>query len=117
MATKFENKMRLMAKNYGLHLDWQDIKYGYRRVRFTCETHEKMVSLLKPLNKAQKIWTDFQCNFAGNFEGYVYVMERKDWEAFKQEREKEQKHNEDWWLRYHLADTGTRRLMACGKVE
>ena len=44
-------------------------------------------------------------------------MDWKDREGFEREQEKERKRLEDWWMRYHLADAETRRLMACGEIE
>ena len=48
---KFEQKMVLLARKYGLHLTWQDIKYGYRRARFICGSHEEMTAILQLLWK------------------------------------------------------------------
>ena len=28
---KFEQRMALFARKHGLHLTWQDVKFGYRR--------------------------------------------------------------------------------------
>ena len=42
---KFEQKMVLLARKYGLHLTLQDLKYGYRRARFICGSHEEMTAI------------------------------------------------------------------------
>ena len=76
-----------------------------------------MTAILNLLWHTQGIWTDYWCCFEGEFEGYVYAMDWKDREGFEREQEKERKRLEDWWLRYHLADAETRRLMACGEIE
>lgn len=117
MNQKFENKMTLMARRYGLHLTWQDVKFGYRRARFTCNTHEELSAILDLLWHTRGIWVDFWSCYEGEFEGYVYAMAQEDRASFEREREKERKRIEDWWLRYHLADAETRRLMACGEIE
>ena len=114
---KFEQRMALFARKHGLHLTWQDVKFGYRRARFICESREEMTAILNLLWHTQGIWTDYWCCFEGEFEGYVYAMDRKDRENFEREQEKERNRLEDWWLRYHLADADTRRLMACGEIE
>ena len=117
MATKFESKMVLFAKKHGLKLGWQDIKYGYRRARFICESREEMTAILNLLWHTGGIWADFWCCLEGEFEGYVYAMDQDDRKGFEREQKKEQKRIEDWWIRYHFADEETRRLMACGEIE
>ena len=117
LSLNFEQKMVLLARKYGLHLTWQDIKYGYRRARFTCDSREEMAAILNLLWHTKGIWVDHWVCFEGEFEGYVYAMDRKDREAFEREQERELKKVEDWWIRYHFADAETRRLMACGEIE
>lgn len=43
---KFEQRMALFARKHGLHLTWQDVKFGYRRARFICESREEMTAIL-----------------------------------------------------------------------
>ena len=117
MATNFEQRMSLLAKRHGLHLTWQDIKFGYRRARFICDSREEQAALLNLLWHAKGVWVDFWACYAGEFEGYVYAMDRKERDAFEGEREKETRRVEEWWLRYHMADAEIRRLMACGEIE
>lgn len=45
---KFEQRMALFARKHGLHLTWQDVKFGYRRARFICESREEMTAILNP---------------------------------------------------------------------
>lgn len=50
METKrFEQEMALLARKYGLHLSWQDLKFGYRRARFACDTYDEMAAVLNLL--------------------------------------------------------------------
>lgn len=114
---KFEQKMVLLARKYGLHLTWQDIKYGYRRARFICGSYEELTALLHLLWERGGVWVDYWVCFEGEFEGYVYAMDQKDRVCFEREREKEMKRVEEWWIRYHFADAETRRMMACGEIE
>ena len=46
---KFEQRMALFARKHGLHLTWQDVKFGYRRARFICESREEMTAILNLL--------------------------------------------------------------------
>lgn len=117
MATKFESRIALVAKKHGLQMVWQDIKFGYRRARFSCESYEEMNAILDLLHKIEGVWTDSWCRFEGEFEGYVYAMNRNDRKQFESEQMKEQARVEDWWMRYHVADKETRRLMACGEIK
>lgn len=116
-TTKFEQKMALLARKHNLHLSWQDMKFGYRRARFICESNEEMVAVLHLLWHTGEIWVDHWACYEGEFEGYVYAMDRNDRNRFEKEQEKERRRVEEWWMRYHLADTETRRLMACGEIE
>jgi len=93
---KFEQRMALFARKHGLHLTWQDVKFGYRRARFICESREEMTAILNLLWHTQGIRTDYWCCFEGEFEGYVYAMDRKDRENFEREQEKERNRLEDW---------------------
>lgn len=114
---EFGQRMALLSRKHSLQLNWQEVKFGYRRARFTCESHEELKAILNLLRKIGGIWTDFWCCFEGEFEGYVYAMDRNDWNGLEEKRKKERDRVEEWWMRYHLADEETRRLMACGKIE
>lgn len=114
---KFEEKMALFAKKNGLTFTWQNLKYGYKWARFVCETPDEMSAILKLLWDSGSVWVDRLACYEGEFEGYVYAMDRKDRAGFERQQEAERSQLEDWWMRYHIADQETRRLMACGDIE
>lgn len=41
---EFGQRMALLSRKHGLQLNWQEVKFGYRRARFTCESHEERPS-------------------------------------------------------------------------
>jgi hypothetical protein len=114
---RFEGKMALLAKKHGLRLEWQPVRFGHRRARFTCDSYEEVTAVQSLLRRIGGAWADSWVCFEGEFEGYVYAMARKDHDDLERQRKAESDRLEDWWLRYHLADVETRRLMACGEIE
>lgn len=117
MATKFEQRMALLAKKNGLKLDWQGLQLGYRRARFTCDSHEELMAVLNLVRKMRDVHTEIWSCHEGVFEGYVYAMDVGEFREMSKQQEAERQRVEDWWQRYHIADAETRRLMACGAIQ
>lgn len=113
---RFEESMALTAKKYGLRLEWRRIKFGYRQAKIACDSNEELSAVMRILGNMKKVWVSSWACHSGEFEGYVYAMDQSDHDEFESKREAERQRLEDWWMRYHLADTETRRLMACGKI-
>lgn len=113
---RLEENMAITAKKYGLRLEWQRIKFGYRRAKITCDSGEELSAVKRILGCMKNVWVSSWVCHSGEFEGYVYAMDQSDHDEFESKREAERQRLEDWWMRYHLADSETRRLMACGKI-
>lgn len=118
METKFELKMTAFAKKNGLLLSWQDMVFGHRRACISCGSRNEFQLAMTLAKKLKGVWTDYWfCSDGGVFESYVYAMDADEHRRFLEEAKREQDRVEDWWQRYHAADTDTRRLMACGAIE
>lgn len=117
MNEKTESKLVLIAKKYGLHLTWQALRFGYKRAVITCESNEEYMAVRELMLRYKGFHVSFWAVFEGEFEGEVYVMDKKDHDDLQGLIDKEMARVEDWWQRYHVADTETRRLMACGAIE
>ncbi len=114
---KFEQRMALFARKHGLHLTWQDVKFGYRRARFICESREEMTAILNLLWHTRGSGPTTGVALRESSRGTSMPWIGKTGKDLSGNREKEWKRLEDWWLRYHLADAETRRLMACGRLN
>lgn len=117
MNEKTESKLVLIAKKYGLHLTWQALRFGYKRAVITCENNEEYMAVRELMRRYKGFHVSFWAVFEGEFEGEVYVMDKKDHDNLQGLIDKEMARVEDWWQRYHVADAETRRLMACGAIE
>ena len=54
----------------------------------------------------------------GNMHNHtMFVYDAEEYESAQEKRREKQAYLDDWWMRYHLADTETKRLMACGAIE
>lgn len=117
MNAKIENKLALISKKYRLDMTWQHVRFGYKRAVINCTSHEEFTAVLGLLRRYKGLYVDFWTCYEGEFEGKVFVMDSKDHDEMQALAEKESARVEEWWMRYHLADAETRRLMACGAIE
>ena len=119
METKieFERRVYLFACKHGLTLDWQNMQFGYRRARLQCKNDMEFQTIWNLARKIKNIRVDTWVCCEGEFEGYVYLMYEADWCEMQRKQEDERARLEDWWQRYHVADPGTKSLMACGAIE
>lgn len=117
MATKFEMRMYRFAKKHNLALEWQDMKFGYRRASIPCESDLEFHTVQGLVQKMKNVKVEIWACYEGQFEGYVYAMDEAEWLEMSQKQEEEMGRLEDWWQRYHNADGEARRLMACGAIS
>lgn len=116
MDTKFERRITLFAKRHNLFLEWQPLNFGYVRAKIHCGSREELSAVEATLRRQSSnvmVTGTWSCA-AGEFEGYVFAMEPQAKADYDAKAKAEQERLENWWHRYHSADTETRRLMACG---
>lgn len=113
----FGGFMRKFARENNVEVQWQQLKFGYKRAKIPCYSREEYKELERALKKNKALRVDRWTCFNGEFEAYLYVMPLEDYTQLKAKSKVEQDKLEDWWQRYHNADAETRRLMACGAIE
>lgn len=113
----FDERIALKAKQYGLIPKWQQLKYGFKRAVFDCDSFDEMHAIEKIVQRMGDVHCDrWYCAAGGVFEGCVYAMDAADYAELSRLMDEESARLEDWWQRYHVADEETRRLMACGAI-
>lgn len=117
MVTNFEKRMYLFAKKHNLTLGWQNLQLGYRRACLPCQNDVEFHTVWSLAQKMKNVKVETWVCYEGEFEGYIYAMDEAQWREMKQKQEEERNRLEDWWQRYHIADSETRRLMACGAIQ
>ncbi len=117
MQENFEHKLTSFAKRHNLILEWQPLKFGYKRAKIHCHSHSELNAVAAKLRRAKNVDVTgtWFCS-VGEFEGYVFAMEPQEKADYEAKAKEEQARLDDWWLRYHSADTQTKRLMACGAL-
>ena len=118
MVENTECKLAKFAKQHSLSLEWQPLKFGYRRAKFQCGSHDEMAAVKSGLRRISGVsvtgsWT---C-LTGEFEGYIYAMDQRAKTDYEAKVKEERSRLEHWWARYHVADQETKRLMACGLIS
>lgn len=113
----FEGFIRKFARENNVEFQWQQLKFGYKRAKIPCYSWEEYKELESALKRNKALRVDCWTCFNGEFEAYLYIMPQEDYVQLQAQNKAEQDKVEKWWLRYHNADEGTRRLMACGAIE
>ena len=113
----FEGFMRKFANQNHVEVQWQQLRFGYKRAKIPCHSRAEYEELKASLSRNKSLRVDYWVCFDGEFEAYLYVMPLEDYTQLKAKSKVEQDKLEDWWQRYHNADAETRRLMACGAIE
>ena len=113
----FEGFIRKFARENNVEVQWQQLKFGYKRAKIPCYSWEEYKELEHSLKKNKALRVDCWTCFNGEFEAYLYIMSREDYIQLQARNKAEQDKIEKWWQRYHIADDETRRLMACGTIE
>lgn len=116
MVKNFEKRMYLFSKKHNLTLEWQNLQLGYRRACLPCQNDVEFHTVWSLAQKMKNVKVEIWVCYEGEFEGYVYAMDEAQWREMKRKQEDERNRLEDWWQRYHIADSETRRLMACGAI-
>lgn len=113
----FEKYIVKFAKDNSAEIDWQMLKFGYKRAVIHCDNWSEFDYLRNALAKRKQMHINYwHCSDGGFFEGNIYIMALEDYEGLKAAQKEEQRKVENWWQRYHNADAETRRLMACGAI-
>lgn len=121
--TKIENRITQAAIRHNYSFSWRSLSGGYslngnwKQAVFECGSYEEMQAIESTFRQMRGIKVDRWCVFDGVFEGYVYVMDAFQSEEMERARDAERNRLEDWWMRYRLADSKTRALMACGAIK
>lgn len=113
----FEGFMRKFAKQNHVEVQWQQLRFGYKRAKIPCHSWAEYTAVEAALRRNKSLRVDYCVCFDGEFEAYLYVMPLEDYTQLKAKSKVEQDKLDDWWQRYHNADAETRRLMACGAIE
>ena len=111
-----KDRIELSFRKKGFSVTWQKLRFGFERAVIECKS-EVEFSLAYEIGKRirntkQESWIYRQ----GEFEGYIYLMDRTDSEQLHMMMRQEQESVENWWQRYHAADPLTKRKMACGEI-
>ena len=117
MMKNFEGFMRKFAKQNHVEVQWQPLRFGYKRAKIPCHSWAEYTAVEAALRRNKSLHVDDWVCFDGEFEAYLYVMPLEDYTQLKAKSKVEQDKQEDWWQRYHAANDETRRLMACGAIE
>lgn len=113
----FDERIALMSKRHGLSVMWQQLKFGFKRAAFDCNSYEEMYAVENILERMDGVFVHrWHCADGGFFEGRVYAMDAADHAELERLFNEESARIENWWQRYHAADEETRRLMACGAI-
>lgn len=113
----FEGFMRKFAKQNHVEVQWQQLRFGYKRARISCHSWAEYTAVEAALRRNKSLHVEKWVWFDGEFESYLYVMPLEDYTQLKAKSKVERDKLEDWWRRYHNADEEIRRLMACGAIE
>ena len=113
----FEGFMRKFARENNVEVQWQQLKFGYKRAKIPCCSWEEYKELERTLKRIKSLSVEHWVNFQGEFEAYLYIMPLEDYSQLKGKVKAENDKLENWWQRYHAANDETRRLMACGAIE
>lgn len=112
-----DERIVMRAKKYGLKVLWQQLKFGFKRAAFDCDSYEEMYAIEGILEGIPNVHCHhWSCSAGGVVEGRVYAMDSADHAELERLMNEESARIEDWWQRYHAADEETRRLMACGAI-
>lgn len=112
-----ELTLNKLAKKHGFEYQWQKTKYDTRRAVIECGSHEQMTYIHDVVSRVKGIEvTIWEC-FEGEFEGHIYIMTSDDAQKLRTESSEEMNRVNSWWKRYHIANTETRKLMACGAIQ
>lgn len=115
---KFKKLMESSSEFFSIPLEWEKCKYGYERAKFSFDNYTELEKVRNYLYKADSFSIDTWTNSDGGvFEGYLFVMDRKNFQELQSKLEEDKRINEDWWNRYHFADLETKALMACGAIK
>ena len=96
----------------------EHLEFGFQRIKLVCRSMAEFDTLLHRAIKLRdvKIVRTWTCFAGGVYEGYIWLMDEADADAYHAKMEEKRAYLEDWWQRYHNADEETRSLMACGKI-
>jgi hypothetical protein len=117
MNEKFEARAMLVARKHGYPMEWQDLRFGFKRAVIECSSYEDIYAVEYLFRKMKDTWVEHWACSIGTFSGCVYIMDAADHEELERLQKEDQQRLEDWWTRYHFADKETRRLMACGAIQ
>ena len=117
MNSRTKSRIEKFAATHGCTVEWQALKFGYTRALLICNSYEQYVSVRTAAQKMDGVSCDYSHVHSRIFEGRLYLMPAADKDALDILLAQEKKVCDDWWQRYHLADTNTRKLMACGAVR
>lgn len=114
----FDGYMRKFANRYNISYSWQLLKFGHKRAKIICDTHNETNLIANALSKNKQLHIERRSIIGGDvFEGIIYVMPYDEYIDWKAKTKAEMDKVEEWWMRYHNSDRETRRLMACGKIK
>ena len=115
--TRLEQTVTRFAEKNGLSVEWQDLRFGFRRAVITTDDYIRHYALLDHLGRYSSLHAHSSCHIGlGTFEGVITIMGAKEKVKLDNLLAEEKARNEDWWQRYHKADDEIRRLMACGAI-
>ena len=116
--SNFEARIANMSKIHGFAVQFQELKFGYRRAVIACKSRTEFWNMWNTIKRMKNVWLDMWIASSRNaYEGYIYVMDVDDYRRLKAKMDQECQEVNDWWLRYHGADPETQRLMACGAIS
>ena len=91
----FEGFMRKFAKQNHVEVQWQQLRFGYKRAKIPCHSWAEYEELKASLSRNKSLRVDYWVCFDGEFEAYLYVMPLEDYTQLKAKSKVEQDKMED----------------------
>lgn len=118
MANAFERKMVAFCKKHECEPVWRDMQFGHKSVELMFDAQHKNAyfETLAAAKGLRNVNIETNRYWQGEFEGWIRIMDQRDYEDMRSKIDAEQARVWDWWQRLHEADPETQRLMRCGQI-
>lgn len=110
--TKTEMMIEAYCKRNNIPFEVQQMQYC---IRFAINyiNHYELEKLIRKFNQMRRVIVKL-----GNVYNHtMFVYDAGEYDSAQEKEREKQAYLDDWWMRYHLADAETKRLMACGAIE
>lgn len=112
----FESQMMQLAQVHQGRYLTRDLQFGCQDAVLEFDSYDQFLKAVSKIKRMKNLHYTTRTSHSGSFEGKIYVMPETVYAAFESKLQEQIRKHDEWWMRYHLADTATRKKMACGEI-